>query len=91
MPTPLTALRRASLVVVAGLVAQMVAVNADAQPRHRASLSRDLAERIGRLLGDPEEARRLGEAGRRRAATEFGWRAIAERVEALYRHVLSSG
>ena len=60
-------------------------------PRDPARFARDLAERIGRLLGDPEEARRLGEAGRRRAATEFGWRAIAERVEMLYRHVLSSG
>jgi starch synthase len=51
--------------------------------------ARDFAERIDRLLGDPEEARRLGEAGRRRAVDEFGWPAIAEEVEALYRRVVA--
>ena len=51
--------------------------------------ARDLAERINRLLADPEAARRMGEAGRRRAVDEFGWRAIAEQVAALYRRLIS--
>ena len=51
--------------------------------------ARDLAERINRLLADPEAARRMGEAGRRRAVGEFGWRAIAEQVAALYRRLVS--
>jgi starch synthase len=51
--------------------------------------ARDLAERINRLLADPEAARRMGVAGRRRAVEEFGWRAIAEQVAALYRRLLS--
>jgi alpha-maltose-1-phosphate synthase len=51
--------------------------------------ARDLAEAINRLLADPGRARRMGEAGRRRAVEEFGWRAIAEQVAALYRRLLS--
>jgi alpha-maltose-1-phosphate synthase len=51
--------------------------------------ARDLAERINRLLADPEAARRMGEAGRHRAVEHFGWRAIAEQVAALYRRLLS--
>jgi len=51
--------------------------------------ARDLAECINRLLADPEAARRMGEAGRRRAVGEFGWRAIAEQVAALYRRLVS--
>jgi glycosyltransferase involved in cell wall biosynthesis len=38
---------------------------------------------LGRLLGDPEERRRLGERARRRAA-EFSWdRTAAGTLEAL--------
>jgi len=51
--------------------------------------ARDLAERINRLLADPEEGRRMGEAGRHRAVDEFGWRAIAEQVAALYERLVS--
>jgi alpha-maltose-1-phosphate synthase len=51
--------------------------------------ARDLADRINRLLADSEGARRMGEAGRRRAVEQFGWRAIAEQVAALYRRLLS--
>ncbi len=64
--------------------------DATRSPRDPARFARDFADRIDRLLGDPEEARRLGEAGRRRAVAEFGWEAIARQVEALYRRVLST-
>ena len=59
-------------------------------PRDPVGFARGFAERIDRLLGDKEEGHRLGEAGRRRAVADFGWRAIAEQVEALYRRVLSA-
>ncbi len=40
-----------------------------------------LAGALERLLGDPELAQRLGEAGRRRALEEYSWARVAERVE----------
>ena len=43
-----------------------------------------LAARINELLADPERARELGAAGRRRVLEEFSWRSIAERTAALY-------
>jgi glycosyltransferase involved in cell wall biosynthesis len=43
-----------------------------------------LAEALDRLLRDPERARRLGEAGRRRVAAEFDADTLAERVLSLY-------
>jgi alpha-maltose-1-phosphate synthase len=50
--------------------------------------ARDLADRINRLLRDPEAARRMGQAGRRRAVELFSWRTIAERTVELYRSLL---
>ena len=43
------------------------------------------AERVNRLLADPELARRMGQAGRRRVIEHFGWPAIAEQTLAVYR------
>jgi alpha-maltose-1-phosphate synthase len=50
----------------------------------------DIAERVNRLLTDPEERRRMGEAGREHAVADFGWRGIAEQVVTLYRSVLQA-
>jgi glycosyltransferase involved in cell wall biosynthesis len=47
-----------------------------------------LADRIEAVLGNPELARRLGEAGRRRVLERFTWRATAEGTVALYRRLL---
>lgn len=44
-----------------------------------------LPHAICRLLGDPDEARRMGEAGWRRVHDRFTWRHSAERLAALYR------
>jgi alpha-maltose-1-phosphate synthase len=44
-----------------------------------------LAEAIGSLLADPQRARRLGEAGRERTVSEFGWARIARRTAEIYR------
>jgi hypothetical protein len=40
------------------------------------------------VLGDPAAARRMGEAGRRRAVAEFGWDAVARRTVRLYEEIL---
>ncbi|WP_053662184.1 glycogen synthase [Streptomyces sp. MMG1121] len=47
-----------------------------------------LARALDEVLGDPAAARRLGEAGRVRAAGEFGWDAVARRTAGLYAEVL---
>lgn len=46
--------------------------------------ARSLAEEINRIALDEALARRMGIAGRRRAQTEFSWRAIARRTLDLY-------
>ncbi|MQY33905.1 Alpha-maltose-1-phosphate synthase [Streptomyces sp. RB17] len=47
-----------------------------------------LAGALDAVLGDPEAARRMGEAGRGRAVGEFGWDAVARRTAALYEEIL---
>jgi starch synthase len=43
-----------------------------------------LAEALNALLRDPDRARAMGQAGRKRAVAEFGWQAIAAQTAALY-------
>jgi glycosyltransferase involved in cell wall biosynthesis len=50
----------------------------------------ELAERVVRLLGDPELRARLAAAGRERFAERFGADAWAQRLRALYLEVLES-
>ena len=50
----------------------------------------DLATSLSRMLADPERARVMGEASRRRAAEHFAWESIAERTLEVYRSVLAS-
>jgi starch synthase len=52
------------------------------------AFERDLAARLGDLLGDPARATAMGAAGRERAVAEFGWDAIAQRTLEVYRSVL---
>ncbi|MER5936691.1 MULTISPECIES: glycogen synthase [unclassified Streptomyces] len=47
-----------------------------------------LARALDSVIGDPETARRMGEAGRERAVGEFGWDAVARRTAGLYREIL---
>jgi len=44
-----------------------------------------LAAAVDELIADPGRARRMGAAGRDRAAGEFSWEAVAERTVAVYR------
>ncbi|HKR51604.1 MAG TPA: glycogen synthase [Pseudonocardiaceae bacterium] len=50
---------------------------------------RDLAHRVNELLADPDRVTAMGQAGRKRAITEFSWSAVAERTVALYHQLLS--
>ncbi len=60
----------------------------DYEPGDEEPFVRRLAERIDEVLRDPELARRMGVAGRRRVLEEFTWPVIAERTVALYGSVV---
>ncbi len=47
-----------------------------------------LTQALDSVLGDTGAARRMGEAGRRRAVGEFGWDAVARRTVRLYEEIL---
>ena len=53
-----------------------------------AALERDLAAAIIELMKEPELLKKYGEAGRKRAAAEFGWPAIARATLALYQSLI---
>ena len=48
-----------------------------------------LAEALTALIGDPVRTGAMGAAGRKRAASEFGWDAIAAQTAALYAELTS--
>jgi len=48
-----------------------------------------LAAAIERVLGDPKLAERMGEAGRHRVLSHFGWPSIAAKTAALYDSLLT--
>jgi rhamnosyl/mannosyltransferase len=48
-----------------------------------------LANRINRLLADPDRRREMGEFAQKRAHSEFSLERMCERVEAVYRRVLA--
>ncbi|WP_210592144.1 glycogen synthase [Streptomyces sp. GESEQ-35] len=52
------------------------------------SFEANLAIALDSVLADPEQAGRMGEAGRKRAVGEFGWDAVARRTAQLYREIL---
>ena len=50
-----------------------------------------LAEALNVLLRDPDRAEAMGQAGRKRAVSEFGWPAIAAQTADLYAELTHSG
>jgi starch synthase len=54
-------------------------------PVDPAGFAAGIAERVNALVADPERARAMGQAGRRRVLEHFAWPAIAEQTAALYR------
>jgi starch synthase len=59
------------------------------EPADPAGFAREIAERVNRLIADPDLATRMGEAGRTRAVEQFSWRRIAEETLELYRSLAS--
>ena len=51
---------------------------------HHDEFAAALAEKVGQLLDDPRRAVAMGEAGRQRVLTHFGWPAIARTTADLY-------
>jgi starch synthase len=49
----------------------------------------DLADRLNAVLGDPDRAQAMGEAGRRRAVEHFSWTTVATRTLDVYRSAQS--
>jgi alpha-maltose-1-phosphate synthase len=52
--------------------------------------ARELAAKLGDLLGDPTKCKRFGEAGRRRAEEKFSWTRIGEQTIELYQSLIES-
>ncbi|MCP5519256.1 MAG: glycosyltransferase family 4 protein [Verrucomicrobiales bacterium] len=80
----------AGLPVVASRVGGLQALIRDGETGrffdpNAAAAADDLAALIARLATDPEGRRRLGEAGREEARTQYDWVRIHEQLEALYR------
>jgi starch synthase len=48
----------------------------------------DLADALGRMVADPAAAKRMGEAGRARAAEHFDWQRIAAETREVYARVI---
>jgi starch synthase len=80
--TPVVASRVGGIpeVVDDGKTGVLVPVDDDFEPA--------LARALDSVLGDPDGARRMGEAGRERAVGEFGWDAVARRTVGLYEEIL---
>ncbi len=49
----------------------------------------DLADRLGRLLRDPERRAELSSRGRRRAVEAFSWEGVSDGVDTMYREMLA--
>ncbi len=80
-------------VVVEGETGYLVPLNqmseSPFEATHPEHFSRDLADRINRLMSDPEKRVAFGKAGRLRAQEIFSWKAIARQVCSLYERLLA--
>src|SRR6202789_973600 len=80
-------------VVVDGVTGYLVPFDQDPVtkfPSNSDKFARDLAAKISDLLADPEKARRVGEAGRKRVEETFAWSAIADQTIELYRQLMKT-
>lgn len=75
-------------VVVDGETGHLVALEPGddpfGSPAQPARFARDLADRLNALVADPDRARAMGRAGRRRVEEHFSWPAIAHQTAAQY-------
>lgn len=70
-------------VVADGITGKLINYSGDG-----AALEADLAASIIELMEQPALLKQFGEAGRKRAATEFGWPAVAHDTLALYQSLI---
>jgi len=74
-------------VVVEGETGYLVPFEQDPEtsfPLEPAQFAEDLALRLNQVLAEPEKARAMGAAGRKRVEAHFSWTAIAEQTIGLY-------
>lgn len=57
-------------------------------PQDPEGFQRGLAHRINELLADPDRVAAMGQAGRKRAITEFSWSTVADRTLGVYEQLL---
>ena len=57
-------------------------------PTNPEKFHRDMAERITKLIEDPELAKKMGKAGRKRVEEKFSWQTVADKTVELYRSLL---
>lgn len=58
-------------------------------PNAAAEFEAGLAEAVNQVVRHPDQAKAMGQAGRRRAVTEFGWDAAAQKTMAIYESLMS--
>jgi starch synthase len=76
--------------VTGTLVAFEPAGPTDSDPADPGRFAKDLASAINELVADPNLARSMGEAGRRRVLQSFSWPESARQVVELYRGLKST-
>ncbi|MGA2471989.1 MAG: glycogen synthase [Acidimicrobiales bacterium] len=62
----------------------------ESDPADPERFARDLADAITALVDDPQRARQMGKAGRRRVVEHFSWPVTARRVVEIYRRLAST-
>jgi len=58
------------------------------EPVNPDKFSRDMADKINRLMADEPLRKNFGEAGRRRAVDKFSWATIAAETKKMYESLL---
>lgn len=82
-------------VIVDGVTGYLVPIeqaqDGTGKPLHPRQFEKDLAERLTWVLDDPEKAKEMGRAGRKRAEEYFSWEAIGDQTVELYRSLVDKG
>lgn len=71
-------------------IPQMLEGIADAGLSFKEGNVQDLKDKLEFLLANPAETERLGEAAKKRIATEYNWPGVASQMEAVYRETIGN-